>query len=606
MGYNTDGSYDVGLFQINTIHTPGGGGTGLPGPPSGHDHPIDNPKDFAAIKSSLPTNVATFMTNCCDPKFNAAQAYSISSNGTIFTPWVTFQKGLHLPYMADAKTAVDSLSDSSVTSDSTTSTQTNQSDPTTQRQATDGTDSKANTVATNAVKIAVAESKKGIHETGGQNQGPEILKYQQTTGAIGQAWCGSFATWVYLTAGLDIRPLYNNGTASVQNLMNVARSKGWVVSKPVGGDMICWDGPGTEDHVAVVTGTVGTTITYVAGNASDGVNAGSTTLNAVDGLGRIPVYIHTPGVGTAAADAASTGAGGGTDQTGTSTDGTTLDPVTAGLQAGFAVLQTQSTDSTLSMLLTGERAIANDISLLGWINQVVASSGRSFMSKPDGSFFAFFPDYFNNYTNTPYFNIADIELVDLTVYENDTDLVTHYFATGPITNGIHYAENAADLEFPMVASVEDGAFPLFINVDEGNPMGDKNDGSHFDVYAFLRRYGARPMNKDFPDVVHPVLLWLLVWREFTLQWAKRYTATCSTTFLPELFPGTVVGLGDHGGLTMYVNSVTHTFSREAGFSTTAELMSPATSTSANWTGLARSNPQLTPATQYSDYYGGPH
>lgn len=228
------------------------------------------------------------------------------------------------------------------------------------------------------------------------------------------------------------------------------------------------------------------------------------------------------------------------------------------------------------------------------------------MSKPNGEFFAFYPDYFNYFTNTPYFRVADIELVDFTVYENDTELTTHLFATGPIgLGGGHQGPiTIQDRINSMVASVENEAFSYFINISESDPQKVRGKDA-FDPYAFLRRYGARPLSKDFEDIQHPVLLWLVAWREFTLQWAKRYSAQCETTFLPELFPGTVIELGGLDGITMFVESVTHSFSRASGFSTSASLISPATSNTDRWKGLPISG-ELEPSryTEGTDFFDG--
>lgn len=65
IGYDNDGSHDVGLWQINSIH--------------GYSD--------AAMQ---------------DPAQNAAAAYSISSSGTNWSPWSTFGTGAYLKYMATA------------------------------------------------------------------------------------------------------------------------------------------------------------------------------------------------------------------------------------------------------------------------------------------------------------------------------------------------------------------------------------------------------------------------------------------------------------------------------------------------------------------------
>lgn len=127
----------------------------------------------------------------------------------------------------------------------------------------------------------------------------------------------------------------------------------------------------------------------------------------------------------------------------------------------------------------------------------------------------------------------------------------------------------------MVASVEEEAFKYFINLkgdtDPTDPLGKKQAG--FDPLAFLKKYGARPMAYDLPEVRHPILLWMAAWMKFTQQWAMQWTANASFTFLPEIFPGGLVGFGDR--ISMYVEDVTHSFSRDGGFSTTASLSAPA-------------------------------
>jgi hypothetical protein len=104
MNYNSNGgTYDTGCWQINTVHT--SGGTGLPAPPGGNGT-LNMPKDWNAVKDSMPNNVANFVQQCQDPVFNAAQAYSISSRGTGFGPWTTYTSKAYKEYMAEAAQAV--------------------------------------------------------------------------------------------------------------------------------------------------------------------------------------------------------------------------------------------------------------------------------------------------------------------------------------------------------------------------------------------------------------------------------------------------------------------------------------------------------------------
>lgn len=227
-----------------------------------------------------------------------------------------------------------------------------------------------------------------------------------------------------------------------------------------------------------------------------------------------------------------------------------------GAQGSFFAEQFASSDTTLASVLTGHRALANDVSVLEWIKTAVPASGRVWCSKPDGEFLAFFPDRFGYFKRTPYFYINDIEIVDLTINRNDTNLITHVFTTGPMIpqSGI----TVFDRMYSMVASVEDTAFKYFINVDKS-----------FDPLAFLARHGAKPYVNDITNINHPLLLWMNGWMKFSEMWANRFSSTATFTFMPELFPGGLVSFG--GRVQMFLESVSHSFDMAGGFSTTAEL-----------------------------------
>ena len=268
----------------------------------------------------------------------------------------------------------------------------------------------------------------------------------------------------------------------------------------------------------------------------------------------------------------------GTDQTGGASSKTITagDAFAIGLQATWFTLQLQGTNPMISQALTGKRAIANDVSLLEWITSIIPASGRTFTTKPDGTFLAFYPDYFGYFSSkgsqnpTPYFRVADIEIVDLNIQRNDTELTTHVFTVGSqaAPTGI---QELFDLPRSKVASVEDEAFEMFINVDVDDPMTRRDEG--FSAPQFLQRYGARPFQHTLVDVRHPMLLWMASWMKFAELWAKQFRADAQLTFLPEILPGGLIELG--GRITMFVEEVTHSFDRASGFTTQASLIAPA-------------------------------
>lgn len=530
LNHNTsDNTYDIGLWQINTVHS---------GAVPDTDPYINNPNP--ANSKLVPAVLQPFLQQMFTPALNAAQAYAISSHGTSFTPWVTFNQGTYKQHLDEATNAVGAALLGGGTTTGIPST--------TGTSVTRATPANQDTIATKVVKVAITESQKGIHESGGQNTGPEIKKYQDYVGipqGPGSPWCAAFVSWCFGQAGdKDVK------SASVATLDGLGKS----TNNPQPGDLIHWD----NDHVAIVVKRTGNSVDFVAGNHGDGVRRDSATVGAPGGTGNgiTPRYIRLPNIGLAAVGAA--------DGSGASND------VGVALQAAWFTLQLQGNDYLLSTLLTGQRAIANDIPLLTWISSMCQSSARVFTTMPDGTFLAFFPDRFGYFGTTPYFNISDVELLDFTVQRNDQNLTTHVFANGSYF-GANEGINWADRINAPVASVESPAFPWFINLDTDDPQ-QPRQGS-FDPVAFLRKYGARPFNDDLPDVRNPVLLWMGAWMKFVELWAKQYTATASMTFMPELMPGGLIQISN--SISMFIEGVTHSFDLAGGFTTTAELSSPA-------------------------------
>jgi hypothetical protein len=58
------------------------------------------------------------------------------------------------------------------------------------------------------------------------------------------------------------------------------------------------------------------------------------------------------------------------------------------------------------------------------------------------------------------------------------------------------------------------------------------------------------------------------------MWSRQFLTTATFTFMPEIFPGGLVAFPNHS-LQVYVESVTHTFDYESGFTTEAEISAPA-------------------------------
>lgn len=215
-------------------------------------------------------------------------------------------------------------------------------------------------------------------------------------------------------------------------------------------------------------------------------------------------------------------------------------------------------------LFSGQKALYNDQALMDFISFLTKSSGRSFQSMPNGDFLAFFPDYFGWSQEAPYFNISDLEIMDLTIDVSDDSLATHVFTTTDLyhTGSVTLLDELAS----TVASIEDiKTFRSLTNV-----------GDQFDPVAFMQRYGARPLLvQDTPEIKDSFLQYMYGWMQFLEQWAKLFIAAPTITFMPELYPGGRVQFGTHD-LTMFIDSVTHNFDRQSGFTTEPTLIAPST------------------------------
>lgn len=228
-------------------------------------------------------------------------------------------------------------------------------------------------------------------------------------------------------------------------------------------------------------------------------------------------------------------------------------------------------DSIVAILLGGEgKGLMHDQELLPFVQQVTQASLRHFTSLPDGSFYAFYPDYFGEMgQHNPYWYVDDIEIMSGTINVSDEGLATHVFAVGdntwPIDNSL-----MNDLFSAGTVTVFN-AFDTKGKTIEGNNRGPILDTR--EALEFIKRYGARPVVQNYPMVRSSIFEMLMAYQLFQLAWAQQFVSNFSLTFMPEVFPGGKVGFPSHG-LMMYVKQVTHIFDYESGFTTDAVLMAP--------------------------------
>jgi hypothetical protein len=248
-------------------------------------------------------------------------------------------------------------------------------------------------------------------------------------------------------------------------------------------------------------------------------------------------------------------------------------------------LEVPTLEDTVEAIMLGQqgRGLLQDQNLLPFVQQMCQASLRSFMSLPDGDFYAFYPDYFGEMGHhNPYWLIDDIELLDGDIGLTDAYLATDVFAIGDTT---WPANNQMVNEIFSAGTITlDNAFisgttgDVTVNTNAGGGPSTVNNFLNLleknEVVDFYKRYGARPLVQDYPMIRSPIFEMLMAYQLFCLAWSRQFVSPFEFTFMPEIFPGGKIGFPSHG-IQMFVEQVTHNWSYTSGFTTTAVLTAPA-------------------------------
>lgn len=241
-------------------------------------------------------------------------------------------------------------------------------------------------------------------------------------------------------------------------------------------------------------------------------------------------------------------------------------------------------DGVESQALKGQRSLMNDEPMLGLIEQLCQASLRRFQSMPNGNFYAFYPDYFGGLSaHTPYWEIHDIEILDGSINLNDQALATHVYVVGDNSgfyDGITEVDKIASAGVVTLFHAIAAEFVTGAKIDR-NKLKEKSkkerqaDAAVAKTHAlnFLKKYGARPFYEEAPMVKSAYYEMFLAFQKFCLLWSKQFLTQFELTYMPELFPGGLVALPEHG-LQLFVEEVTHEFDYENGFKTVASFSAP--------------------------------
>lgn len=302
----------------------------------------------------------------------------------------------------------------------------------------------------------------------------------------------------------------------------------------------------------------------------------------------------------------------------TSDDDGGVASVASGGEAGAFALAAQlnlpgTMDRTAAALLTGDKALMNDVTLFPFIQQLCEASLRSFQSLPDGSFHAFYPDYFGEtYHRPPYWNIANIEILDGKINLSDDPLVTHMYVVGSLGPTALVGSSVGDmfneLQTAGVVTIYNAFLSNAVLTDDdsdttatngttvgsgstkANAAGKKAKATSstpnptkifgkglmkdkVQAGNFLQRYGARVEVNDNQFIYNRYFELFVAYQNFLLAWSRQFVTPFTFTFMPELYPGGKVSFNDHG-IQMYIEEVTHEFDYSTGFTTSANLSAP--------------------------------
>lgn len=223
-----------------------------------------------------------------------------------------------------------------------------------------------------------------------------------------------------------------------------------------------------------------------------------------------------------------------------------------------------------------EAAFMNDEPLLHTIVSFVKAGLRSFASAPNGDFLAYYPDYFGLDGKQAVFHLEDIEMKNVGIDKNDDALATHVYVAGSAIPTGGSMGVLGWLTTRGIATVEnEWIYRMAQQVAPQVPGSVVTSGAEM-----MRKYGVRPLSQEMPNLQSGPMELLTAIAIFMEKWAQQYATQVELTFMPELFPGMRLNLGDHH-LQVYVTEVVHAGDFESGFTTTATIMAPSNPVIAN-------------------------
>ena len=258
------------------------------------------------------------------------------------------------------------------------------------------------------------------------------------------------------------------------------------------------------------------------------------------------------------------------------------------------------TSSATAAALKGNRALANDSAVWNYVKETVDDSLRVCSSRADGGFIAWYPDYWglhDDEVKTPTLYLDDVELIDMTITQSDSQFFTHVYAPGVLANGSRYqnmnlyTQGVVSVESNMTADVGEASGQVsdqMSDILKGMIHVDEDEEWMYSPKELYRRYGARPHPasggrtlvesgdaEDSYGETSPryILPFLNALNEFMTKWSEQYDVNIRITFMPQLFPGCRIKVKSLD-VSFYVSGVSHSMDYSSGFTTTVTACCP--------------------------------
>lgn len=248
-------------------------------------------------------------------------------------------------------------------------------------------------------------------------------------------------------------------------------------------------------------------------------------------------------------------------------------------------------DFLKSAMYSGKLALKNDVPAIDFVRSLCSGTMRKFMSLPDGSFAAFVPDYWGVLKQPGVNNVVEVPAVEVVEFRSRIDKSSYcshlYMLTSeyaPDTEGmagmsfVPYSTNSyiRDLQSSGTITLEDHADKLaaFMDVSAtGFARAGATDGDA--LRKLMNSWGVHVATLNDDYITDPTMTTIAALTKFLDMWAACFVTSMSIAFRPEIMPGHRVHFPD-AKCTMYVDSVTHSWSATSGGSTVLGLKCPVT------------------------------